>query len=90
MSAPENPEEAAYLDTYSGGNPVSPSEAWSTYPFFESKTVRISSIGEGLFVVQPELATEAPVVRFVSDGTAVAEDGGPGLAGPRVDPDGVE
>ena len=90
MSAPENPEEAAYLDAYSGGNLASFSGAWSTYPFFGSKTVLISSIGEGLFVVQAELTTEAPVVRFVSDSTAVAEDGGPGLTGPRVDLNGVE
>ncbi len=75
-SAPETPEEAAYFDTYSEGNPASFDGAWSTYPFFESNTVLISSIGEGLFVVQPELTTEAPVVRFVSDSSAVAEDGG--------------
>jgi Uncharacterized conserved protein len=72
-SEPESPGEVAYFDTYPSGNGTSFQGAWSTYPFFEDNMVLISSIGEGLFVVEPTLT---PVVRFASDSSAVAEDAG--------------
>ncbi len=56
VASPENPEEVAYFDTYPSGNDASFQGAWSTYPFFERNMVLISSIGEGLFVVQPSLS----------------------------------
>jgi choice-of-anchor B domain-containing protein len=46
---------AAYFDTYPADDAVAYSGAWSAYPFFESGIVIVSSIGEGLFVLQPEL-----------------------------------
>ena len=55
VAAPENPEEVAFFDTYPSGNDAAFDGAWSTYPFFERNIVLISSIGEGLFVVQPTL-----------------------------------
>ena len=56
VASPENPEEVAFFDTYPDGNEASFDGAWSTYPFFERNMVLISSIGEGLFVVQPSLS----------------------------------
>jgi choice-of-anchor B domain-containing protein len=56
ISNPENPGEAAYFDTYPASNAASFNGAWSTYPFFDSGNVLVSSIGEGLFVLQPTIA----------------------------------
>ena len=53
VADPDNPQEVAYFDTYPAGNEASFDGAWSTYPFFERNMVLISSIGEGLFVVEP-------------------------------------
>ena len=78
VSNPEAPAEVGYFDTYPDGNQASFDGAWSTYPFFGSNMVLISSIGEGLFVVEPQLnQTEPTIVRFSSNSTAVAEDAGP-------------
>ena len=53
ISDPENPREVGYFDTM----PVRNDEAgfagsWSNYPYFESGTIVVSSIGEGLFVLK--------------------------------------
>jgi len=72
VASPESPEEVAYFDTYAAGNPTSFSGAWSTYPFFDDM-VLVSSIGEGLFVVEPELTS---IVRFAADTSAAAENAG--------------
>lgn len=48
-----NPAEIAFFDTTPGNNAVSFEGAWSNYPFFASGVVVVSSIGEGLFVLQP-------------------------------------
>ena len=78
VADPENPEEVAYFDTYPSANDASFDGAWSTYPFFQDDMVLISSIGEGLFVVDPQLNQVDPaIVQFASGSTAVAEDGGP-------------
>ncbi|GEM_PF-556652 len=53
VSAPERPTEVAFFDTFPNGNASSFQGAWSTYPFFERNMVLVSSIREGLFVVQP-------------------------------------
>lgn len=53
VAAPAAPEEAAFFDTFPSGNDPTFQGAWSTYPFFERNMVLISSIGEGLFVVEP-------------------------------------
>ncbi|MFB6231574.1 MAG: choice-of-anchor B family protein [Salinibacter sp.] len=61
VAEPERPEEVGYFDTYPGGDAASFEGAWSTYPFFERNMVLISSIGEGLFVVQPSIS---PILSF--------------------------
>ena len=49
----ERPEEVGFFDTYPSNDDPGFDGAWSNYPFFESGTVVVSSIGEGLFVVEP-------------------------------------
>jgi len=56
VSDPQNPGEVAYFDTYPSGNGPRFNGAWSTYPFFENGTVLVSSIGEGLFVLDPQFS----------------------------------
>ncbi|MEF8864629.1 MAG: choice-of-anchor B family protein [Salinibacter sp.] len=53
ISDRENPEEVAHFDT----QPYDENEAgfqgsWSNYPYFESGIIIVSSIGEGLFVLE--------------------------------------
>ena len=52
ISDPENPREVAYFDTapYKEGSGFG--GAWSNYPFFESGTVIVTSMQEGLFVLK--------------------------------------
>ena len=53
ISDPENPTEAGYFDTNPfGDDGPGFNGSWSNYPFFESGTVVVSSIGEGLFVLK--------------------------------------
>jgi choice-of-anchor B domain-containing protein len=44
--------EIGYFDIYPNNNGTSFDGAWSTYPYFESGTILISGIGEGLFMVR--------------------------------------
>ncbi len=53
VSDPENPVEIGYFDTYPSANSAAFNGAWSNYPFFDSGIVIVSSIGEGLFVLDP-------------------------------------
>jgi choice-of-anchor B domain-containing protein len=55
MADISNPIEIAFFDTYPARDGLGFSGAWSTYPYFASGSVLISSIGEGLFVVRPPL-----------------------------------
>lgn len=50
--------EIAYLDTFPEVDILTTGSAWSVYPYFESGTVVVSSIEDGLFVLQPKLAPE--------------------------------
>jgi choice-of-anchor B domain-containing protein len=50
-----NLTEYAYFDTYPSSDTPSFSGAWGVYPFFESGNVIVGNIGEGLFVVRPDL-----------------------------------
>jgi choice-of-anchor B domain-containing protein len=55
-----NPREVAFFDTVPYGDDTPGFEgAWSTYPYFPSGTVVVSSIGQGLFVLKhrPQQAT---------------------------------
>ena len=58
ISDPVNPREIGYFDTMPvGDNDPGFAGSWSNYPFFESGTIIVSSIDEGLFLLrkQPEL-----------------------------------
>ncbi len=52
VSNPEAPEETAYFDTFPASDRTSFAGAWSVYPFFRNEVVLVSSIGQGLFVLQ--------------------------------------
>ena len=49
-----SPREVAFFDTFPADDQPKFAGAWSNYPFFESGIVIVSSIGEGLFVLEPE------------------------------------
>lgn len=56
---PENPQQVAHFDTQPyGDNSPGFQGTWSNYPFFDSGTIVVSGIGEGLFILttsEPEL-----------------------------------
>ena len=52
IADPINPKEIAYFDTYPAGDKFDYIGSWSNYPYFESKTIVVSSIEEGLFVLK--------------------------------------
>ena len=52
ISDPVNPREVAFFDTAPYQEGPGLSGAWSVYPFFESGTVIVSSMQEGLFVLR--------------------------------------
>jgi len=52
VTDPENPVEAGFFDTSPFMEGPGFSGAWSTYPFFESGTVIVTSLREGLFVLR--------------------------------------
>lgn len=52
ISDPENPVEAGFFDTSPYQEGPGFSGAWSTYPFFESGTVLVTSLQEGLFILK--------------------------------------
>ena len=53
VAVPGAPEEVAFFDTYPNNDAPRFQGAWSNFPFFERNMVLVSSIGEGLFVVEP-------------------------------------
>ncbi|MDH3732491.1 MAG: choice-of-anchor B family protein [Gemmatimonadota bacterium] len=58
ISDPENPRPVGYFDTARGEDVPGFAGAFSTYPFFESGNILVSSMREGLFILrkqQPEL-----------------------------------
>jgi choice-of-anchor B domain-containing protein len=57
----ENPREVAFFDTapYTDNGPGF-NGAWSVYPFFQSGTIIVNSIEQGLFLVRP---TDRPIRR---------------------------
>ena len=52
ISNPIYPKEVAYFDTYPSGNKIDFVGSWSNYPYFKSKTIVVSSIEEGLYVLK--------------------------------------
>lgn len=53
-----NLTEVGFFDIYPSSDGTGFQGAWSVYPFFESGTVIVSGIGEGLFVLRPNLCTD--------------------------------
>lgn len=54
ISDPTAPVEVGYFDTTPyEGNPPGFNGAWTAYPYFDSGTVIVSSMQEGLFVLRP-------------------------------------
>lgn len=60
ISSPEVPEEVGFFDTFPEHDRAVFEGAWSNYPYFESGIVIVSSIGEGLFVLEPTVAPTDP------------------------------
>ena len=52
IADPINPKEVAYFDTYPAGDKIDFVGSWSNYPYFKSKTIVVSSIEEGLFILK--------------------------------------
>jgi choice-of-anchor B domain-containing protein len=54
VSTPTKPKEVAHFDTQPyGDNSPGFQGSWSNYPYFDSGIIVVSSIGEGLFVLEP-------------------------------------
>jgi choice-of-anchor B domain-containing protein len=47
-----NPVEIAFFDTYPSGDRVAFNGSWSNYPYFESGTIVVTSIEEGLYILK--------------------------------------
>lgn len=61
ISDPKNPVEIGHFDTTPyEGNPPGFGGAWTAFPFFESGTVIVSSMHEGLFVLKPRMQELLP------------------------------
>ena len=50
---PTNPLEVASFDTYPSGDMAAFVGSWGNYPYFNSGTIIVSSIEEGLYVLKP-------------------------------------
>ncbi|MEP6590901.1 MAG: choice-of-anchor B family protein [Gemmatimonadota bacterium] len=57
ISNPTAPREVGFFDTYPADDAVAFTGAWSTYPYFKSGTIIITSIGEGVFFVRDRTNT---------------------------------
>jgi choice-of-anchor B domain-containing protein len=61
ITQPENPVEIGHFDTTPyEGNPPGFNGAWTAYPYFDSGTVIVSSMNEGLFVLKPRTPVLVP------------------------------
>jgi len=60
VSDPTDPKEIAFFDTYPADDSIRFAGAWSVYPYFESGSVIVSSINEGLFVLRPAASPDPP------------------------------
>ncbi len=52
--------EVAYFDVFPAADVTQYGGSWSSYPFFASGTVVVSSIDSGLFVLRPNLPAKGP------------------------------
>ena len=58
-------QEIAFFDTYPASNSANFDGAWSAYPYFQSGTVIVSSIEEGLFILRPNFVSRIPLRVFL-------------------------
>ncbi len=63
-----NLSEVAFFDIYPSGEAANFNGAWSVYPYFDSGTVVVSGIEQGLFVLRPNLGlpSDPPQVAIVN------------------------
>ena len=61
ISDPENPREVGYFDTTPyGADPPGFNGAWTAFPYFESETVLVTSMLEGVFLLKPRRTELVP------------------------------
>lgn len=75
ISTPETPTEIAFFDTTPNAAGTQFAGAWSNYPYFESGTIAVSSIGEGLFLLQathPSLSVGTEQIAEIPETFSVA------------------
>ena len=65
--------EVAYFDIFPGRDGFGFNGAWGVFPYLPSKLVLVSGMGQGLFVLRPNLASDNSTIH-VADLTAVFED----------------
>jgi len=71
-----NLREVAYFDTHPASDSNRMTSAWSVYPYFASGAVAVSTMGEGLFVLQPRLPAEFTLTSSDTVRSLCAEQGG--------------
>ncbi len=54
--SPDAIREVAYFDVYPGSDAVGFVGSWSSYPWFESGIIAVSSMQDGLFILAPSLS----------------------------------
>lgn len=78
ITEPETPVQIGFFDTYPANDNASFNGAWSSYPYFASGNVIVSSIEDGLFIVKPVFdggsGNNPPVANFSNVCTALACD----------------
>lgn len=52
ITDPGQPEEVGFFDTFTWDDRLTFEGTWSNYPFFESGIIAVSSVGEGVFLLQ--------------------------------------
>ncbi len=61
VADPEHPREVGFFDTTPwGADPPGFNGAWTAFPFFESGTVLVTSMNEGVFLLRPRRAGLVP------------------------------
>ncbi len=82
-----NLTEIAYFDVYPDNDATTYSGAWSSYPFFESGTILVSDIEQGLFTLRHQLdpsfrlAIEPSRIEHCGEGTITAQLTAESIAG---------
>lgn len=66
-------EEVAYFDVYADDDEPEFNGAWGVYPFFESGSIVVSGIEQGLFVLHHDAACSGLFTRNGTDGEGEGE-----------------